>query len=68
MIAFIAGLKLNTINDHKYTMLFIFLFLTLEKIILLSMPPNVEVTGPKLTAVFDSRGGATEGSEHGVRK
>ena len=28
--------------------------------------PNVEVTGPKLTAVTPSRGGATKGSEHGV--
>jgi hypothetical protein len=28
--------------------------------------PNVEVTGPKLTAVAPSRGGATKGSEHGV--
>jgi hypothetical protein len=40
-----------------------------HKMVTVALPsPNVEVTGPKLTAVFDSRGGATEGSEHGVRK
>ena len=29
---------------------------------------NAEITGPKFTVVFDSRGGLTEGREHGVRK
>jgi hypothetical protein len=29
---------------------------------------NAEITGPKFTTVFDSRGGLTEGKEHGVQK
>ena len=29
---------------------------------------NAEITGPKITTVFDSRGGLNEEKEHGVRK
>ena len=29
---------------------------------------NAEITGPKFTAVFDSRGGLSEAREHGVHK
>ena len=29
---------------------------------------NAEITGPKITAVFDSRGGLSVAREHGVQK
>ena len=29
---------------------------------------NAEITGPKFTAVFDSRGGLSVAREHGVQK